>query len=539
VERCSSIILEWIANCRENHQACAVERPEVKTTPSRLLDIEPREDASVVLVQSRDNACHTCHYATLSHCWGKARVIQTTKQTLTQRKRCIEWQSLPQTFQDAITIVRAVNIRYIWIDSLCIIQDDELDWKRESACMASIYSNSYLNIAATGASDSRGGCLYPRSLKHASQTFDIRSFPVNTNSGHSQPPIFVRPSFEPIHHRYSTHSSYSSGPLDTEVMPLLSRAWVFQERHLAPRTLHFHPSEMIMECKSNLCCECTGLNNIVSRSRRNSLDLKSLDARKVLDNWFEVVEEFSRLCLTRESDRLTALIGVATVFQARLQSGYLAGLWREDIARGLLWDVTRYENLRPRQNIRRHQHLIAPTWSWASLILDAEGVGIIFPTGHDETFNVDQHFEFLGTDIPFAATESSYGATNGAILVRGAFVTAIACYYNQSGPGAKEMRLIFCQDLNDIVLVTAIGMYIDVASNTRDASPGDAIVFCLLVGVMVEDDWDSNHHLTYFCTLVLKPSLLVSDSYERIGVLDIKEDRKIFEEAPEMTFKLI
>jgi hypothetical protein len=102
------------------------------------------------------------HYATLSYCWGDPRkipFIRTTEETFVQRKTRIEWGDLPKTFQDAIIIIRALEIHFIWIDSLCILQDDELDWEKEAAKVANIYSNSYLNIAATGSSDSGGGCL--------------------------------------------------------------------------------------------------------------------------------------------------------------------------------------------------------------------------------------------------------------------------------------------------------------------------------------------------------------------------------------------
>ena len=80
------------------------------------------------------------HYTTLSHCWGKKHIVTTTKATLEQRKLEVPWLLLSRTFQDAITITRELGIRYIWIDSLCIIQDDKEDWERVSAKMAEIYS---------------------------------------------------------------------------------------------------------------------------------------------------------------------------------------------------------------------------------------------------------------------------------------------------------------------------------------------------------------------------------------------------------------
>lgn len=541
VERCSSIVLEWITNCRLHHETCAATGSETNELPCRLLDLKRREDAAVVLVETQNNtACHTEQYATLSHCWGKAHVIQTTKETLGLRMQGIEWDHLPKTFQDAITIVRALDIRFLWIDSLCIVQDDILDWKKESVRMAIIYSNSYINIAATGASDSRGGCLYPRSLKHIVPVCDIRSFPVDVQKNTQKAKIFVRPSLDRIHQRYSTRSSHESDLPDSQAVPLLSRAWVFQERHLAPRTLHFHPSEMVMECKSSLRCECSGLDNVVPRARRRSLHLESSDRSHVLTSWLDVVEEYSKLRLTRESDRLPALTGVATVFQKKLDCGYIAGIWKNDIARGILWDVTRYQCERSERSIRRHGS--APTWSWASLTLDIEGSGIMFPAGHDETFQADDRFSFLHTDIPFAATDFKVAAPAiESISLRGVSVAATAHPHAPDDAAWKDLTLVFEQDVEDIVLITVAEMNIDCTWKCPNPCPVEtgSTIYCLLVGKKVDTDWESGQQTRYQCTLVLKPSALETIMLERLGVVSVAEHLGLFETAPETSFQLI
>jgi hypothetical protein len=514
-----------------------------------LLDVKQREGAAVVLVEARDNAdCHVEQYATLSHCWGKVHVIQTTKENLALRMQGIEWDHLPKTFQDAIAIVQALGIRFLWIDSLCIVQDDMLDWKQESVRMAAIYSNSYINIAATGSSDSRGGCLYPRSLKHIVPACAVKSFAINTQQ-HSQPTsrdipktptIYVRPSLERVHKRYSTLRSHESDLPDSQTVPLLSRAWVFQERQLAPRTLHFHPSEMVMECNSSLCCECSGLDKVVPQTRRRSLHLESSDRSDILTTWFHVVEEYSRLRVTRESDRLPALTGVATIFQRKLGCGYLAGIWQDDIARGILWDVTRYESVRSKRSIRRHDP--APTWSWASLILGVEGSGIIFPAGHDDTFQVDDRFRFLDTDIPFAATDSSLVMpTMESISLSGVFVAATAHPYSLDDLTWKDVVLVFEQDIEDIVLITVTEINIDFTWKSPNACPLETgtTVHCLLVGNKTNTDLESGQKTRYQCTLVLKPSSLDTQLSERVGLMSVPEDLGIFQAVAESSFKLI
>ncbi|KAG9229836.1 heterokaryon incompatibility protein-domain-containing protein [Amylocarpus encephaloides] len=545
-EKCSSIAFDWITRCRTDHEACTATEVEANNLPRRLLDLKQREGAAVALVETQDDAhCHvgqdrglSVQYATLSHCWGKAHVIQTTKENLALRMQGIEWAHLPKTFQDAITIVRALDIRFLWIDSLCIVQDDVQDWKEESVRMAIIYSNGYINIAATGASDSRGGCLSPRSLKHVIPTCDVRSFAINVPKDPQESIIFVRPSLERTHQRYSSRRRSELDLPDSQTVPLLSRAWVFQERHLAPRTLHFHPSEMIMECKSSLCCECSGLDNVVARVRNPTPNVESTDRADLFTAWFDVVEEYSKLRLTRQSDRLPALTGVASVFQRKIGCGYLAGIWKDDIARSILWDVTRYECIRSERSVRRH--VSAPTWSWASLTLDNEGSGIMFPAGHDDTFRVDDQFRFVDTDVPFAATDLSIVGAK-FVLLHGLSATATAHPRSPEDAAWKDLVLVFEQDVEDAVLVTAMEMDFDCTWKSPNHCPlkVGCTVYCLLVGNKINTDWESGQRTQYQCALVLRQSVANVCLFERVGVISIVGHSGIFQRKDELSFKLI
>ncbi|TVY80265.1 hypothetical protein LSUE1_G006504 [Lachnellula suecica] len=532
VQQSSFAIQEWIANCQNNHRSCSVSEPKLSNFPSRVLDIgfdaADQKDADVLLIASRDiihtnHADHLYRYATLSHCWGKAHVIRTTKDTLAQRLLRIKWEELPKTFQDAIKIVRALKIRYLWIDSLCIIQDDALDWKYESALMGTVYSNGYINLAATGAFDSRGGCLGSRKLNHLSRTVDIRTFQVLEGPV----AIFVRPSFESIHYRYSTRRTSHPELPDSKIVPLLSRAWVFQERHLAPRTLHFHPSEMVMECKTTLSCECT--------------NMESLDAQKLFEYWFEIVEEYSKLLLTQESDRLPALIGIAATFQRRLGAGYLAGLWQADIGRGLLWDVKRYESADSGNIARRKRRTHVPSWPWASLHLSGHEAGVIFTAFHDDTFRLDRRFRYLDTDMTPKAADSSFALPDdaGTLFTEGAAVSAIASYHSAIDIDAEGIVVVFDCDVDDMVVVSTIGMNFDVTGSKSLGSIDGTAISCLLIRAISEDDFELEFPPLYICTLVLQPSKRAPGSYERIGVLDIRGDLGICQGAEVGKFSIV
>jgi hypothetical protein len=99
----------------------------------------------------------TGKYFCLSHCWGPEQIITTTRTNLQAHKREIPLNSLPKTFRDAVLLTKRFGIAYIWIDSLCIVQDDNNDWKIESAKMERIYREAQLTIAATRSSSGAGG----------------------------------------------------------------------------------------------------------------------------------------------------------------------------------------------------------------------------------------------------------------------------------------------------------------------------------------------------------------------------------------------
>ncbi|KAF0320296.1 het domain-containing protein [Colletotrichum asianum] len=101
------------------------------------------------------------NYVALSHCWGPEQLHppETTWSNLRQRQECIDLTTLPSTFRDAVLVTRNLGVQYLWIDSLCIVQDDTADWQTESSKMAGYYSNAYLVISAAQAEDSTQGFL--------------------------------------------------------------------------------------------------------------------------------------------------------------------------------------------------------------------------------------------------------------------------------------------------------------------------------------------------------------------------------------------
>ncbi|KAL5424623.1 hypothetical protein PMIN05_012166 [Paraphaeosphaeria minitans] len=260
------------------------------------------------------------NYACLSHRWGGSDAGMTRRDTYAQMLSGITWNTIPRTFQDAIKFVHALGLSYLWIDSYCIIQDSAVDWEAESKQMASIFENSYLTIAATAAANNEAGCFWNEGHHNG------RSL----NDGDDVPSEFRRLSVQKkMQHWERIWTS------NREVhFPLLTRAWVFQERLLAPRVLHFSHQELVWECAECGDCQCGGFDN---RSNAKTVSWN------MNNSWHAAVELYTSLKLSRETDRLAAFHGFAD-FYARIVPAdvgrdCIAGLWKNSLHLDLLWRV--------------------------------------------------------------------------------------------------------------------------------------------------------------------------------------------------------
>jgi hypothetical protein len=202
---------QWLNECEVNHQ-CSVYRRSRTQLPTRVLDLG--EDASPQdSIKLFETGGVEDIYMTLSHCWGPTQFITTTRDTIKQRIAGIALSDLPQTFKDAVSLTRKLGIRYLWIDSLCIKQKDKEDWEREAGKMGSVYSQSFLNIAATRSAEGSGGLFKERLalIADVPSTFAVKSHLIVRE--YSEPiRIYVRPSLKSAHFALARKGSveYSS-----------------------------------------------------------------------------------------------------------------------------------------------------------------------------------------------------------------------------------------------------------------------------------------------------------------------------------------
>jgi hypothetical protein len=338
----------WVKQCNE-HPTCTAELPQL---PARVIDVGDETNGySVKLCEMQGE---TGRYICLSHCWGKATQFTTTKASFAAHKTEINYNNIPKSFREAIEITRLLGIRYIWIDSICICQDDGEDWERESAKMTSIYMNSYLTIAASAAEDSSFGCFIPRRpTKYIAIPYTKQDI-----SGELQ--AFLLPmrkeAMLDLYIDMADHIGESDHPLAT-------RAWAVQERVLPRRTIHFGKHQMYFECNEGF----RGENGLHIPLRYHSIHFNKRDryGRVVSEEqktplvlWQSMLWDYGPRRLTQPSDKLPAISGLARLFAERLDDEYVAGLWRESLIEGLLWQGLQ---------VHRVPKYRAPSWSWASV----------------------------------------------------------------------------------------------------------------------------------------------------------------------------
>ncbi|KAK0616995.1 heterokaryon incompatibility protein-domain-containing protein [Immersiella caudata] len=237
-----AILRSWIGSCATLHADCVAAG---STLPTGVLDVGDSEDA-VIFLRLSPSATDR-RYVALSHCWGSSALPQALTTNLEERKIGIEVASLLKNFQNAVSVTRSIGVRYLWINSLCILQDSTLDWEIESSNMAEIYNNAYLVLAASQAADSTVGFIdrlgedWRQSMLNSSNVTRIGQI---RNPDSSVTEIFRRLLsgcfYNDRHHKVVINST------------LAQRAWALQENMLARRIVHFTQSEMMWGCVESL-----------------------------------------------------------------------------------------------------------------------------------------------------------------------------------------------------------------------------------------------------------------------------------------------
>jgi hypothetical protein len=415
----------WLRKCDFVHQCAGAlgSGTKSKKLPTRVLEVSTQGD-SIRLVDTRGNSGL---YVALSHSWGTSHRLVTTKTNLADHMKRIRLGDLPATFKLAIELTRVLQVPYLWIDSLCIVQDDDLDWETEASKMGQVYANSYLTISALCSTDDSSGFCSSYDMRRdrplvSSETTSTgkrcipNAAPMVVGPNPKYKSCFVYRGFQEFGCCRMTHGSKVSNIYVTREWmpsslkqqrsrlhligefggnfdpcadePLSKRGWVLQERLLSPRTLHFGTDEMFWECQECLLAEDGAvfrrefptLKGLVNAAR--SVDQTQRSARPPWPGaWFRVVEEYTRRDLTRNEDKLPGLSGLAHTIHESTGDEYLAGLWRQNLLQCLYWNVETHEPIHhchdpehiaelpppSKSEVKAPPKYRAPSWSWAAI----------------------------------------------------------------------------------------------------------------------------------------------------------------------------
>ncbi|KAI1137867.1 heterokaryon incompatibility protein-domain-containing protein [Hypoxylon sp. FL0543] len=497
------LVKSWIKQCVENHRTCKTKA--ASTLPTRVIDVALGRSIDQAFLAEPDPGTRG-EYAALSYCWGGSQTATLTSGTFAKKRSDIGYRELDKSLQDAIFIARKLDIPYIWIDSQCILQDSAEDWQRESARMGSIYHDAFLTIQLAAAENSRAGCLAERPRPEI-------------------PPVKLR--FEsPDGTLGSVYVRYRSVVRDE---PIHKRGWTFQEELLSRRVLCYGHNQLSWECREAYQSESNhvireeefyfGLpkpTRVPQRFNISRPNFQPDDSYHQLSwTWANVVENFTQRQLTFSKDKLPALAGLSRhISTTRPGDKYLAGIWRNDLPRALLWGCIDI-GVRPLE-------YRAPSWSWASL----DGpIGIIGLRGMSQTMDFCRVID-TGTTVK---DSFEFGEVlGGYIKLRGRLKEA------------WRMRIENNQKLDDVVQFLFDR---DRPLTASDRPYSLKIGFCQVN--VLEPVRRYNQPSSTWCFRVDTTEGLMlhrrgNGEFERIGTFELDEDKlEWFEDATEETILIV
>ncbi|KAF4467040.1 serine threonine kinase [Fusarium albosuccineum] len=349
------LLSSWLQDCDLNHPECH-HGSHADRVPTRLIDVGEDGDHALVvnlctMADTRSEQKGDLRYIALSHPWGSVsdhdHCCTTTKNIKERLRNGITIGQLPNTFRHAVQVTQALGIRYLWIDSLCIIQGDDGDFDTEAKNMESVFSSAYCVIAASRASGTSSGFLWKR---------PERRF-LRVKQASQDDTLYICEAIDNFQH-------------DVIEGTLNQRGWVLQERVLARRTIYFTEKQTYWECGQGF----TGVTDLFINSNKaaflgdpNFPEVATVSSRGARIRLYEsLYQQYSRLSFTKVCDRPIAIAGLEQrlVSAFKTQGGY--GVFEgRFFGRSLLWE--RDETVTPEMkkiDFPKCQKYLVPTWSW-------------------------------------------------------------------------------------------------------------------------------------------------------------------------------
>ncbi|KAL7915290.1 heterokaryon incompatibility domain-containing protein [Trichoderma velutinum] len=352
------IARRWLQECR-SHEACLMNN--VPELPTRVVDIGLPDTKSLPRVFVSQGA--KADYIALSHCWGGRIESVLTSKTYHDYQQALPISEIPANFRDTFRIARELGIRYVWIDSLCIIQDSKDDWEFESSRMGAVYRNATLTVSALVSANSTVGILKTTENRFPGAPKSVNFKVYEDSSKDEEVEVYWKSENEESFRRLVYRST------------LAKRGWCLQEYILSPRNLLYGERQIYWRCPSmNLSADATpdGFQFPDHKFQKTSKVIYSdilavapegeTDVKAVLLDYYDIAEAYSARQLTYGSDKYAAFSGIASMIHPFIGGKYFAGLWTVDFKHGLLW----WAEMTSCPHVESHK---APSWSW--MVTDA------------------------------------------------------------------------------------------------------------------------------------------------------------------------
>jgi hypothetical protein len=406
--------------------------------PTRIIAVGAKDETPFLHISK---ASERASYVALSYCWGGPQKVTTTIATLQSRISGLNFESLPRTLQDAITVTRLLGFKYLWVDALCIVQDSTTDKIAEINSMGNVYKNATITIAAANASSVNEGFLEKENPPNCAR------LPLSLPSG-DMGAISCHP---------TSHS------LDSDENVLGTRAWALQEHLLSPRLIYFGNDYLAWKCLTT-CISLVSELRFASAEMRlpnklfDNTNNEILSRDKLALTWKNVVEDYSGRALTVPEDRLPALSGVASELQHCFpsQNAYYAGLWEMILIRQIGWFNREHESKASGLRVPMERKRQGPTWSWVSLDHPVRFVDVY----HEAAIMISCKIELAIQDAPF-------GEVTGGTLTLRAVMASHPC----SGPEGLSNRATITMD-EDHLAEDSVALYVCIGKTVQKMGVG-------------------------------------------------------------------
>ncbi len=360
-------ISSWLQDCQEHHSCKTM--PGIM--PSRVIEVTGTSDAIGLRLCQTEKLGHV-PYAVLSYCWGGEQPMKCLSSNIVAYQQAIPSEEQPATIRDAATVCHGLGFQYLWVDALCIIQDDANDKSVEIAKMPSIYGGAALTIAAARSPSSTDGFLGERFPGPR----EAASIPYRCLDGELG---FV--------------TLAKLGGTFEAVEPIDGRGWTLQERLLSCRIIEFGSRQTRWICPETRSSSFShegltdgwkrdinysnkrmeeGLKLDVIRAAKSTLDFygrprpsQLTEYLEAMDHWRNICTTFTERALTLSSDRAVAISGISQIFAHFSGDQYIAGLWKSSFHSGLLWQIEHRDD--DTRSCSRPTTYQGPSWSWLSV----------------------------------------------------------------------------------------------------------------------------------------------------------------------------